>query len=639
MISLTGLSKSYGERVLFDKVNLSIDRAERVGLLGPNGAGKSTLFSIILKKIEPTSGTINTLKGIRIGYLPQEASFKSQATVLAEVIGGDETITGLQSEKKVLEESDKAGSHRYDQIMQELEFLGYFNLEHKAKKILFGLGFKENEFSKPIEQLSGGWQMRVLLAKLLVYKYDILFLDEPMNHLDLEAAIWFKDYLTNYKGTFVMISHDKDFLTEVTNYTFVLENGRIEKIKGNYDGYREVFAQRRASLLKKFNEDQKKRKQLKDFISRFHAQPSKASQVRAKKKQLERMPEIIVPGDRQESIRKFRFPKTTPSGYRLMQLKEISKSYPDTKVYEKLDLEIVKGEKAVLVGSNGAGKSTLLKILAGVLDIDKGKVAIGHNVSRGYFSQRRMDVLSPQNTVLEEAYSAAGGKLSIEDIRTILGAFLFSGDDTEKKVTVLSGGEKSRLILAKLLIDPPNFLLLDEPTTHLDIDAVEALIKALKEYEGTLVFISHDIHFVRSVANCVFEVKSGNLRKFSGNFDYYWEKKNLGAGSKPAHANETAAPTSVDSWKKAEKAKRKLQYKNRKLHKKEREALAKKIKALRLEKEELELDRNVKARILSNPRSHHNKDIVIKYGQQLKQIEGQLQKITLEIKKLKESNP
>lgn len=633
MISITGLSKGYGERVLFDRVSLSINPSERIGLIGPNGAGKSTLFSIILKKTEASSGSIVINKGVRIGYLPQEASFKSRTSVLEEVTKGDEHIFGLSKEKKALEETDKAGTHRYGQVMQELEFLGFFGLEHKAKKILSGLGFKESDFSRKVGELSGGWQMRILLAKLLVYRYDILFLDEPMNHLDLEAAIWFKNYLLNYKGTFVMISHDKDFLTEVTNYTLVLEAGRIEKIKGNYDGYREVFSQRRNALLRQFNEDQKKRKQLRDFISRFHAQPNKASQVRSKKRQLERMPEIIVPADRQESIRKFNFPRTKKSGYRVMRLDDLTKSYGDLKVYQGLDFEVTKGEKAVLIGSNGAGKSTLLKILAGVIDIDKGRRIPGHNVSIGYFSQRRMDVLDSRKSILDEAYSAAPGKITIEDVRTILGAFLFSGDDIEKKVSVLSGGEKSRLILAKLLIEPPNFLLLDEPTTHLDVDAVEALIKALKEYEGTMVFISHDIHFVRSIANSVFQVKAGQIRKFSGGFDYYWEKQ----AEEAVPVKESRPQVKNTLWHKTSKEMKRLQYDERKRIKKHNEALAKKIKSLRQKEEQLELERNVKARVLSNPRSHHNKDMIIKYGQQLKDIEEQLRAIASEINKLKDS--
>ena len=353
--------------------------------------------------------------------------------------------------------------------------------------------------------------MRALLAKLLTLPYDLLLLDEPTNFLDLGAALWLKDFLATFSGAFIMISHDRDFLDDVTNYTLVLEHGEITKVKGNYEQYARIRDEKRRHLIKQFSEQEKKREQLQRFIDRFHGQPNKAAQVRSKRTQLEKLEPIEVPPDRQDSIRRFHFPKTKRSGYKIIHLDKIKKSYPGAEVYKDFDFEITRGEKAVLVGENGAGKSTLLKILSGTLDIDGGKRTLGHNVDIGYFSQTRMDVLNSMNNVFEEAYNACAGALSADVIRTILAAFFFVGDDVEKPVTVLSGGEKSRLILAKLLINPPNFLLLDEPTTHLDVDAVGALIKALKEYDGTLVCISHDIHFVRSVANTVYEVNNGRV--------------------------------------------------------------------------------------------------------------------------------
>ena len=525
MINLSNLSKNYGSKVLFEKVSLSINRGEKVGLIGPNGAGKSTLFSLILGDLEPDSGAVQISKNFHIGHLRQESSFRSENTVLSELTEGEERILALKKEKELLEEKNEAGSKRYGEILHNLEVLGYFELEHKAKKILMGLGFKERDFNRLISQMSGGWQMRALLAKLLTYKYDLLLLDEPTNYLDLNAALWLKSYLADFEGTFIMISHDKAFLTEVTNYTLILENGSIAKVKGNYEHYELIQEEKRTYQIKQFKEQEKKREQLEKFVGRFHAQPNKAASVRAKRRVLESMPEIVVLKDRRESIHNFHFPSTKRSGWRVMNLEKISKSYGDVQVYKDLDFEITQDEKAVLAGENGAGKSTLLKIMAGVVDVDRGLRKPGHNVDVGYFSQTRMDVLHPENTVLKEAYSAAAGFMPEESIRTILGAFLFSGDDADKKVSVLSGGEKSRLILAKLLINPPNLLLLDEPTTHLDVDAVEALVKALKDYEGTLVFISHDIYFVRSVANVVYEVKDSRVRKFPGNFDYYLEKK------------------------------------------------------------------------------------------------------------------
>ncbi|MFH1339306.1 MAG: ABC-F family ATP-binding cassette domain-containing protein [Candidatus Omnitrophota bacterium] len=646
MITIYNLSKNYGSKVLFENISLSINRGEKIGLLGPNGAGKSTLFSMILGQIEPSSGSVDIKKNVRIGHLPQESRFSSEQTVLSELIEGDEEISRLNKEKDELEKKNLADSKRYGGILERLEVLGYFSLEHKAKKILMGLEFRENDFNRPIKQLSGGWQMRTLLAKLLTCHYDILLLDEPTNYLDLNAALWFKDYLTSFKGTFIIISHDKAFLNEVTNYTLILENGSIFKVRGNYEHYETIKEEKRRFLIKQFKEQEKKRQQLERFIARFHAQPNKASQVRAKKTALEKMEEIVVPPDRRESIRDFRFPETRRSGYRVMTLEKVSKSYGDIKVYKELDFEVARFEKAVLAGKNGAGKSTLLKIMSGAIDIDGGSRIVGHNVEIGYFSQTRLDVLNPANTVLQEAYSAAPGFMSQASIRTILGAFLFTGDDADKKVEVLSGGEKSRLILAKLLINPPNFLLLDEPTTHLDVDAVDALIRALSQYEGTIVFISHDIHFVRSIANAVFQVEGGRIRKIPGNFDYYLEKKARGEisteepGAK-AEAEETVLkidPEKISKLreekqrKEQEKRHKEQQKEKRKAHNRE---IRKKIKELKKKREKLHLERYAKTRVLSGPRRHLRDEQTLKaYEQRVKVIEKLIAQADNELEKL-----
>jgi len=653
MITIIHLSKAYGKKTLFENISLNINRGEKVGLIGPNGSGKTTLFSLILDEIEPSSGNIQVLKNITIGYLPQELSFsrpdikvpggippeagKSERTVLSELTEGNEQITGLKKEKEELEEKGAADSKQYGEILHQLERLGFFELEHNAKRILMGLGFKERDFNRPIAQMSGGWQMRTLLAKLLTYHYDLLLLDEPTNYLDLNAALWLKDYLSAFKGAFIIISHDKAYLTEVTSYTLILENGTITKIRGNYEQYERIKEERHTFLLKQFKEQEKKREQLQRFVDRFHAQPNKASQVRAKRTALEKMQEIIIPPDPRESIRNFQFPQTQRSGYRVMALERISKSYGDIRVYQDLDFEVSQGERAVLAGENGAGKSTLLKILAGVIDIDSGARIVGHKVDIGYFSQTRMDVLSPENTVLQEAYSAAPGFMSETVIRTILGAFLFTGDDADKKVLVLSGGEKSRLILAKLLINPPNFLLLDEPTTHLDVDAVEALIKALNEYQGTIVFISHDIYFVRSVANTVFEVKDGKIRRFPGSFDYYLEKKDQAQIVIQAHRPEVKVKQAKrdDAEEKAKEKERlrKEEGKKRKIH---NSFLRHEINKLKKEKDKLRLESYAKARALSNPHIYRDEDTAREYGRRIKEIGKLTCEIDNKIKSLEE---
>ncbi|MFZ2356618.1 MAG: ABC-F family ATP-binding cassette domain-containing protein [Candidatus Omnitrophota bacterium] len=637
MIALTCLSKSYGKKILFENISLSINRGEKIGLIGPNGSGKSTLFSLILQEVEPSAGIVQVRKNIHIGYLPQEASFNSEHTVLSELTEGDERIMLLRGEKEKLEENNEAGSKRYGEVLHNLETLGFFELEYRAKKILSGLGFKEKEISRPINQMSGGWQMRALLAKLLTYHYDLLLLDEPTNYLDLNAALWLKDYLADFGGTFIIISHDKAFLTDVTNYTLILENGSIFKVRGNYEHFEQIKKEKLIHLEKQFKEQEKKKVQLERFVARFHAQPNKAASVRAKRRVLEKMSEeaVVLPPQLRESIREIHFPPTRKSGHKVIALEKISKSYGEIRVYKDFDFEITLGEKAVLAGENGAGKSTLLKILAGVIDIDSGSRVLGYNVDAGYFSQTRMDVLSPENTVLQEAYSAAPGFMPEETIRTILGAFLFTGDDSDKKVKVLSGGEKSRLILAKLLIDPPNFLLLDEPTTHLDVDAVDALVRALLDYEGTLVFISHDIYFVRSVANTVFEVKEGRIRKFSGNFDYYLEKKDQGEViiEKP---KQKVNPEKLKQEEEKQKAKEKE--KQRKEEEKRRKAhnisIREKINILEKEKENLQLESYAKVRALSNPHFYRDEETAKLYGRRLKEIEQRNIEIDIQIKKL-----
>lgn len=634
MITVNNLSKNYGKKILFENISFNINRGEKIGLIGPNGSGKSTFFSLILGEIEPSCGEVRVNKNTNIGYLAQESKFNSGNTVISELTQGDERILRLKKEKTELENKNEAASRRYGDVLHELESLGVFELEHKAKKILMGLGFKEQDFNRRIQDMSGGWQMRTLLAKLLTYHYDLLLLDEPTNYLDLNAALWLKDYLAGFRGTFIMISHDRAFLTDVTNYTLILEHGLIVKVHGNYQHYEEIKKERRIHLEKQFKEQEKKREQLETFVSRFHAQPNKAAAVRSKRTALERLEReaIVLPPDPRESIRDFNFPQARRSGYKIIQLDKVSKNYGEIEVYKDLDFEITQGEKAVLAGENGAGKSTLLKILGGVVDISSGLRIVGHNVDIGYFSQTRTDVLNTENTVLREAYSAAPGYMSEEVIRSILGAFLFTEDDADKKVKVLSGGEKSRLILAKLLINPPNFLLLDEPTTHLDVDAVEALVQALNNYQGTLVFISHDIYFVRSIANMVYEVKGGRIRKFPGSFDYYFEKKD-------SLIEETEHKSArFDTFKekqKEERSRTKEEDKLKKQEEKKRKAhnslIREKINKLEEEKENLQVESYAKARALSNPKIYRDEETAREYGRRMKEIEKRRAEINLEV--------
>ncbi|MBF0387128.1 MAG: ATP-binding cassette domain-containing protein [Candidatus Omnitrophica bacterium] len=642
MISLTNVSKNFDERMLMDNVTLSIFRNERIGLTGPNGAGKTTLFHLIMGDMQPTQGNITAQRGIKIGYLPQEAHFDSARTVMEEVTSGDDEIRGLLDEKHRLEETNLCGEHRYGDVMEKLEALGIYDLEHKAEKILAGLGFKENEFNKPIVQLSGGWQMRTLLAKLLTYNYDLLLLDEPTNYLDLSATLWLKEFLGKYPGSFIMISHDKIFLNDVTNYTIVLENGRMAKVKGSYDVYEEQKDLEYRTLEKRMKVIDKKKDQLERFTSRFHAQPNRASAVQNKMKMLDKLEDESVDLPRtRTSIKEFNFPETTESGYTVLNLEHIKKSYTDKVIYTDLNFEVTKGQKVCLVGPNGAGKSTLLKILADVIPYDSGTRRLGHGVKMGYFSQTRLDVLNPNRSALEELLSAVGGSFPQTQARNLLGMFNYHGDDVFKPVAVLSGGEKSRLILAKLLINPPNLILLDEPTTHLDVAGVEALVKALKNYRGTICFISHDLYFIREIANHIAEVEGGDIRQYPGGLDYYLDKKQARVSVQDENARKAAARQAYEAQKKPKHDPNEPQH-LRAAREKHEQALKRiteiknRLKVIEKEEKDLETETYVKSRVMNTAFTGRGREEAIECGRRLKEIQLKMRELGSEKSRLTE---
>jgi ATP-binding cassette subfamily F protein 3 len=634
MITLTNVSKNFDERMLMDNVTLSIFPNERIGLTGPNGAGKTTLFHMLLGEMEPTDGNITIQKGIKIGYLPQEAHFDSGRTVMEEVTSGDAEIQSLVDEKHKMENENLCAETRYGDVLERLEVLGIYDLEHKAEKILAGLGFKEHEFHKPVVQLSGGWQMRTLLAKLLNYNYDLLLLDEPTNYLDLSATLWLKDFLAKYPGSFIMISHDKVFLNDVTNYTIVLENGQMAKVKGSYDTYEAQKEIEYRTLEKRMKVVDKKKDQLERFTSRFHAQPNRASAVQNKMKMLDRLEEESTDLPRTRlSIKDFNFPQTVESGYTVMNLSNIKKSYEDKVIYTDLNFEIIKGQKLCLVGPNGAGKSTLLKILADVIPFDAGRRRLGHGVKMGYFSQTRLDVLNPNRTVFEELVSAVNGSFPQTQARSLLGMFNFHGEDAFKTVSVLSGGEKSRLILAKLLINPPNFILLDEPTTHLDVAGVEALVRALKNYAGTLCFISHDLYFIREIANHIVEVDNGTVRDYPGGLDYYLDKKQERVNEE--REKKDAAKNDRGSSEKQKKPKNDPnEPENLRVAREQHEKALKRIQQIKnqlkefeREEKELETETYIKSRVMSTSFSGRPKEEIAECGRRLKEIQTRLREI------------
>jgi ATP-binding cassette subfamily F protein 3 len=449
------------------------------------------LFSIILGEQGPDEGKVTMERGISFGFLPQESA-----------PAGDETVLEL------------ATMHAAEHSRWEVE--------PKARRILRGLAFRESDFDRPARALSGGWIMRAHLARLLVQQPDLLLLDEPTNHLDLESLLWFQEYLQGYPGAILMISHDREFLNALIGRVVEIAWQRLHVYAGNYDDYLREKEARAEQHRQAYENQQKEIAKLQDFADRFRAKASKAAQAQSKLKQIERMEKIEAPLEQAKTVA-FRFPQPPRSGLRVMALRGVDFAYGDLVVYRGLDYEVERGQRTVLVGPNGAGKSTMLKLLAGMLEPQGGERVVGHNVRAGYFAQNRTEMLQPNRTVLAEAMDVENRQPE-QFVRTLLGSFLFSGDDVLKPVAVLSGGEKSRLALCKLLLDPPNFLLLDEPTTHLDMASIEALIQALSGFEGTLVFISHDVHFIRKVATTVLHVSAGEVTPYAGDYQYYLEK-------------------------------------------------------------------------------------------------------------------
>ncbi len=531
MITLSHIQKQFGSKVLFKDCSLQIGVRDRVGLIGPNGSGKTTLFRMILGEESLDEGDLLIAKGVKIGYLPQEViSFKGN-TVLEEVLKSLTNITSLQDKMTILEEElssveDPKNQERlareYGKLQERYTLLGGYGLEAEAKRILQGLGFKERDFDRLTDELSGGWLMRIALAKILLQSPDLLLLDEPTNHLDLVSLVWLEEFLTNYPGAMVIVSHDRVFLNHLIDWIAEIEAQRINLYHGDYDHYLEEKEARGQVLEATYKTQQRKIEQTERFIERFRAKNTKSSQVQSRIKMLEKIERIELP-EKKKEIR-FRFPAPKRSGHKVVEVQKLHKSYGDIVVYQGIDLSLYRGDKVALVGPNGAGKSTLLKILAGALDFEEGHVILGKEVTRAYFAQHQFDLLQPENTVFEELLSIATDESQTE-LRTLLGTFLFSGEEIEKKVSVLSGGEKSRLVLAKMLLKPANFLLFDEPTSHLDISSRNVLEMALKQFQGTICLVTHDRHLINQIANKVIEIDCGIPHIFLGNYDDYLYKK------------------------------------------------------------------------------------------------------------------
>ena len=522
MLTVSQLTKAFAGRTLFGDVSLQVNRGDRIGLVGPNGAGKSTLFSLLLGETSPDEGQISVEKNAVVGYLPQETAAAGEETVLELALSSSPELAHAHHVIKQHEKGLASDEKAYHHALQVSEDHGGWELEPKAKRILTGLAFRESDFEREAQALSGGWIMRAHLARLLVMEPDLLLLDEPTNHLDLESLEWFQEYLSTYPGAILMISHDREFLNHLVGSIIEIANAKLIRYRGNWDSYVEQKAAREEQQASAYKNQQKEIASLQLFADRFRAKASKASQAQSKLKQIDRMEKIAAPTARGKTI-KFHFPQPIRSGQRVIALKDVDHAYGDLVVYRGLQFAAERGQRTVLAGPNGAGKSTLLKLLAGVIPIQHGVRELGHNVRVGYFSQHRVEMLNVRHTVLESVLDSPN-PVSEQTARTVLGSFLFRGDDVFKSIAVLSGGEKSRLALVKLLLDPPNLLLMDEPTTHLDVGSIDALLGALAEYQGTLIFISHDVHFIRAIAKSVLHINAGQLTAYPGDYQYYLDK-------------------------------------------------------------------------------------------------------------------
>jgi ATP-binding cassette subfamily F protein 3 len=543
MIQLENISKEYPDGILFSNVSLLIKKRMRVGLVGPNGSGKTTLLRLMLGMEFPDNGTIQKNKGLLIGYLPQDIIIGTKKSILDEVLDSFPEIRDIEKRMAIVSSeiaSNPSNTKKLKilgDLQQRFDSLGGWSIDKKAKENLEGLGFMEEQFQRSLDTFSGGWRMRVALAGILLKNPDILFLDEPTNHLDLDATIWLESFLTAWKGSLVMISHDREFLNKSVNNIIEIDQAKVILYSGNYLSYRKQKQIRIEQQQAAYSNQQDMIAQTKRFIERFRYKNTKSRQVQSKIKQLEKLELIDEPTQNKKRLN-IQISQPVRSPLKIVSLINISKNYGNISVYNNLNLEIERGEVIGLVGHNGAGKSTLLKMLAHVESVSAGELKYGKNVETAYFAQHQLEILNPNLTVFESLQSVSSGKNETE-IRSYLGSFLFSGNSIEKLVKVLSGGEKSRLALAKMLIQPANFLLLDEPTNHLDMISRDVVEAALKKYKGTIVCISHDRHFLNEITNMTYEIGNGEVVTYAGNYDYYsWKKESRDKKNSKTESNK-----------------------------------------------------------------------------------------------------
>ena len=557
MIQLSSAGKRFGPKLLFNELDWLITPRDRVGLVGANGTGKSTLLKILGGLESLDYGTVTPAKNMTFGYLPQDGLQLSGRTVFDECMSVFSDLRSLEREMEELAhkmgELDHTSSDyaqvadRYQRITGEFRVRDGYALDSQVGTVLDGLGFRKEDWTRQTEEFSGGWQMRIALAKLLLAKPNLLLLDEPTNHLDLETRNWLEQYLLQYPFAYILISHDRYFLDVTVDRIVEIWNKRVQFYSGNYEKYLQQKQERRDSLVAAYKNQRERIEQLEAFINRFRAQATKAKQVQSRIKELEKINRIEIPPD--ERTIHFSFPQPNPSGRLVVECAGVAKSYGAKEVFREVDFTIQRGDRIALVGVNGAGKSTLIKLLAGIEPLTAGALQLGHNVEPDYFAQDQYKELDPTRRMLDDLSDVAGQK-SMTELRGVLGCFLFSEDDVFKPIGVLSGGERNRYALARMLLHPSNFLLLDEPTNHLDLRAKDVLLESLEKYNGTVVFVSHDRYFIDKLATRVFEIGAGRVEVFPGNYeDYVWRKQRAGLAEEvtgPRNRSSAWAPTLSD---------------------------------------------------------------------------------------------